>query len=148
MDIEVRLATAQERTALEQFYAREGYNFQQLTAQAVCTPLGATRETMYVVAVSNEVVLAALKLDIGNDPKIGRVGFIQYFEIEDELEETDLGERMIQKIIRIADDKNLSALDTLLDTSKKEMIELYSESGFVEQRKETYLRKKFRSRIF
>ena len=148
MDIEVRLATAKERTALEQFYAREGYNFQQLTAQAVCTPLGTTRETMYVVAVSNDAVLAALKLDIGNDPKIGRVGFIQHFEIEDELEGTDLGERMIEKILQIADDKNLSALDTLLDDSKKEMIELYLNSDFSEQRKEIYLRKKLRSRVF
>ena len=148
MDIEVRLATAQERTALEQFYAREGHNFQQLTAQAVCTPLGTTRESMYVVAVSNDIVLAALKLDIGNDPKIGRVGFIQHFEIEDELEGTDLGKRMIEKIIQIADDKNLSALDTLFNASKSDLIALYAQSGFEEQRKEIYLRKKFRSRVF
>ncbi len=148
MNIEVRLATAQERSALEQFYAREGHNFQQLTAQAVCTPLGTTRETMYVVAVANDMVLAALKLDIGNDPKIGRVGFIQHFEIEDELEDTDLGQRMIAKIIQIAEDKNLSALDTLLDSSKEDMITLYSESGFGEERREIYLRKKFRMSVF
>ncbi|TFG31556.1 hypothetical protein EU527_12120 [Candidatus Thorarchaeota archaeon] len=148
MNIEVRLATAQERTALDQFYAREGYNFQQLTAQATCTPLGAARETMFIVAVSDDTVLAALKLDIGNDPKIGKVGFVQHFEIEDELENTDLGKRMIDKIIEIAEEKNLSALDTLLNESRREVIDLYSDSGFFQERREIYLRKKFKSRIF
>lgn len=144
----MRLATAQERTALDQFYAREGHNFQQLTAQAACTPIGATKETMFIVAVSEGIVLAALKLDIGNDPKIGKVGFIQHFEIEDELEQTDLGKMMIEKIIEIAEEKNLSALDTLLNESRKDVIDLYTDSGFVFERKEIYLRKKFKSRIF
>lgn len=148
MDIEVRLATAQERTALDQFYAREGQNFQQLTAQAACTPLGVTRETMFIVAVSNDMVLAALKLDIGNDPKIGRVGFIQHFEIEDEFEQTDLGKRMIEKIIEIAEERNLRALDTLIDESRADVINLYSKSGFIEERREVYLRKMFKLRVF
>ena len=65
MDIEVRLATAQERSALEEFYAREGQNFQEFSTQAACTPVGAKQETMFVVAVTQDMVVAALKLDIG-----------------------------------------------------------------------------------
>ena len=44
---------------------------------------------MYVVAVTQELVVAALKLDIGKDPKLGKVGFIQHFEIEDELDDKE-----------------------------------------------------------
>ena len=148
MDIEVRLATAQERTALEEFYAREGYNFQEFATQAACSPVGAKQETMYVVAVTQEVVVAALKLDIGRDPKFGKVGFIQHFEIEDELEHTDLGIKMLNKIIELADEKGLRALDTLVTESRQDVISLYTDSGFKEKRKEVYLRRDFRERIF
>lgn len=148
MDIEVRLATAQERTALEEFYAREGYNFQEFASQAACTPVGAKQETMFVVAVTQGLVVAALKLDIGKDPKFGKVGFIQHFEIEDELEHTDLGSRMIDKIVEIAEEKGLRALDTLVTESRHDVIGLYTESGFKENRKEVYLRRDFRARIF
>jgi len=148
MDIEVRLATAQERTALEQFYAREGQNFQEFSTLAACTPMGATKETMFVVAITQGLVVAALKLDIGKDPKLGKVGFIQHFEIEDELEQTDLGLQMLNKIIEIADEKGLRALDTLVTESRKDVIGLFTGSGFKENRKEVYLRKNFRARIF
>ena len=147
MDIEVRLATAQERTALEEFYAREGQNFQEFSTQAACTPVGAKKETMFVVAVTKGVVVAALKLDIGKDPKLGKIGFIQHFEIEDELEDTDLGIQMLSKIIEIADD-NLRALDTLVSESRRDIIDLYTKSGFNEDRKEVYLRRDFRLRVF
>jgi len=148
MDIEVRLATAQERTALEEFYAREGKNFQEFSSQAACTPVGAKKETMFVVAVTKGVVVAALKLDIGKDPKLGKIGFIQHFEIEDELEDTDLGLQMLNKIVEIADDKNLRALDTLVSESRQDVIDLYTKSGFKEDRKEVYLRRDFRLRVF
>lgn len=148
MDIEVRLATAQERTALEEFYAREGQNFQEFSTQTACTPVGAKLETMFVVAVTQGLVVAALKLDIGKDPKLGKIGFIQHFEIEDELEDTDLGLQMLNKIVEIAEDKGLRALDTLVSESRQDVIGLYNESGFKENRKEVYLRRDFRARIF
>jgi ribosomal protein S18 acetylase RimI-like enzyme len=148
MDIEVRLATAQERSALEEFYAREGKNFQEFSSQAACTPVGAKKETMFVVAVTEGLVVAALKLDIGKDPKLGNIGFIQHFEIEDELEDTDLGLQMLNKIIEIADNKNLRALDTLVSESRQEVIGLYTKSGFKEDRREVYLRRDFRQRVF
>jgi len=148
MDIEVRLATAQERTALEQFYAREGMDFQEFSSQAACTPVGAKKETMFIVAVTKGVVVAALKLDIGIDPKLGKIGFIQHFEIEDELEDTDLGFQMLNKIVEIADEKNLRALDTLVSESRQDVINLYTQSGFMEERKEVYLRRNFRLRVF
>lgn len=148
MDIEVQLATAQERTALEQFYAREGHNFQEFASRAACTPVGAKQETMYVVAVTQDLVVAALKLDIGKDPKLGKVGFIEHFEIEDELEDTNLGLQMLNKIIEIAEEKGLRALDTLVSESRHDVIGLYNESGFEEERKEVYLRRNFRARIF
>jgi len=148
MDIEVRLATAQERTALEEFYAREGKNFQEFSTQTSCTPFGAKQETMFIVAVTKGLVVAALKLDIGRDPKLGKVGFIQHFEIEDELEETDLGSKMLDKIVQIAEEKGLRALDTLVTESRQDVIGLYTESGFKENRKEVYLRRDFKERIF
>ena len=148
MDIDVRLATAQERTALEEFYAREGQNFQEFSTQAACTPVGTIQEVMYVVAVTEKMVVAALKLDIGRDPKLGKVGFIQHFEIEDELEHTELGLRMLNKIIEIAEDKGLRALDTLVTESRQDVIGLHIEAGFKENRKEVYLRRDFRARIF
>ena len=148
MDIEVRLATAQERTALEEFYAREGHNFQEFASQSACTPMGVKQETMFVVAVTQGLVVAALKLDIGRDPKLGKVGFIQHFEIEDELEDTDLGLKMLDKIVEIAEDKGLRALDTLVTESRQDVIDLYTKAEFKENRKEVYLRRDFRARIF
>ena len=148
MDIEVRLATAQERTALEEFYAREGQNFQEFASQAACTPVGAKQETMYVVAVTEGLVVAALKLDIGKDPRLGKIGFIQHFEIEDDLEHTDLGNRMLEEIVEIAEEKGLRALDTLVTESRQDVIGLYTDAGFKENRKEVYLRRDFRERIF
>jgi ribosomal protein S18 acetylase RimI-like enzyme len=148
MVIDVRIATAQDRSALDQFYAREGHSFQKLAAQAACTPVGGILETMFVVASANDMVVAALKLDIGKDPKLGKIGVIQHFEIEDELEETDLGMKMLSKAVEIAEEKGLRALDTLVSESKGSVINLYTESGFAEERKEIYLRKNFRARIF
>ena len=148
MDIEVRLATAQERTALEEFYAREGQNFQEFSTQAACTPVGSKQETMFIVAVTQDMVVAALKLDVGRDPRLGKIGFIQHFEIEDELENTDLGSKMLHKIVEIAEEKGLRALDTLVAESRQDVIGLYAEAGFKEDRKEVYLRRNFKERIF
>jgi len=148
MVIDVRLATAQDRSALDQFYAREGHSFQKLAAQTACTPIGGILETMFVVASANEIVVAALKLDIGKDPKLGKIGVIQHFEIEDELEDTDLGMKMLNKAVQIAEEKGLRALDTLVSESRGDVINLYTESGFAEERKEIYLRKNFRARLF
>ncbi|MFW9956918.1 MAG: GNAT family N-acetyltransferase [Candidatus Odinarchaeota archaeon] len=148
MVVDIRLATAQDRSALDQFYAREGYSFQKLAAQTACTPVGGILETMFVVASANDMVVAALKLDVGKDPRLGKIGVIQHFEIEDELEGTDLGKRMLSKAVDIAEEKGLRALDTLVSETKSNVINLYTESGFAEERKEVYLRKNFRERVF
>jgi GNAT superfamily N-acetyltransferase len=148
MVIEVRLANAQDRSALDQFYAREGHIFQKLAAQAACTPMDGILETMFVVAATDDLVLAALKLDIGNNPKIGKIGVIQHFEIEDDLESTDLGLQMLNKAIEIAEEKGLRSLDTLISEMREDVIDLYLKSGFKEERKEVYLRRDFKSRIF
>ena len=60
----------------------------------------------------------------------------------------DLGLKMLNKIIEIAEDKGLRALDTLVTESRTDVIGLFNESGFTENRKEVYLRKNFRERIF
>ena len=148
MEIEVRLATAQDRTALDQFYTREGKNFQEFSIQAACTPVGAKQETMFIVAVADDMVVAALKLDVSTDSKLGKIGFIQHFEIEDELESTDLGLRMLSKVIEIAEDKGLRALDTVVTETREDVVKLYNDSGFKEKQKEVYLRRDFRPRIF
>ena len=103
---------------------------------------------MFVIAVTRETVVAALKLDIARNPAIGRVGFIRYFEIEDELEQTDLGKKMLEKTSEIADDKGLRALDAVFDVSRADLFDLYSEAGFREERKEIWLRKDFRPSLF
>lgn len=148
MGIDVRLATAQDREAMEQFYAREGRSFQDLSSRVSSTPVGATVETMFIVAAAQDMVVAALKFDIGNDPKIGRIGFLKYFEIEDELETTDLGSRMLQKAIQIAEAKGLKALDSMVPESRSDMIGIFQDSGFEEHCREVYLRRRFRSSIF
>ena len=148
MDIDVRLANAQDRSRIEEFYTREGKNFQQLIMYSSTTPVGASSETMFVVAIAQETVVAALKLDIARSPAIGRVGFIRHFEIEDELEQTDLGERMLEKTSEIAMDRGLRALEAVFDVSRADLFDLYSEAGFREERKEIWLRKDFRPSIF
>lgn len=148
MDIDVRLASAQDRSQIEEFYTREGKNFQQLILYSSTTPVGASSETMFVIAVAQETVVAALKLDIARNPAIGRVGFIRHFEIEDELEQTDLGKKMLEKTSEIADDKGLRALDAVFDVSRADLFDLYSEAGFREERKEIWLRKDFRPSLF
>ncbi|MHA2026585.1 MAG: hypothetical protein ACW98U_11865 [Candidatus Thorarchaeota archaeon] len=148
MDIDVRLATAPDRTLIEEFYVREGLNFQQLVAHTSSTPVGVSIETMYVVAATRGMVVAALKLDIAKDPALGKIGFIKHFEIEDALESTDLGSRMLQKAIEIADDKGLRALDAVFDISRSDLIDLYTASEFKEERKEVVMRKDFGLRVF
>jgi hypothetical protein len=148
LDIEVRLATAQDRSLIEEFYVREGKNFQQLIQHSASTPIGPSSETMFVVAVIRGMVVAALKLDIAKDPSYGKVGFIRYFEIEDELESTDLGKKMLEKSDEIAEDKGLRALDTVFDISRADLFDLHTESGFKEKRKEIHLRKDFRPGVF
>ena len=49
MEIDVRLATAQDRTLIEEFYNREGKNFQHIIANDTSTTVGASNETMNVV---------------------------------------------------------------------------------------------------
>ncbi len=148
MDIDVRLATASDRSLIEEFYVREGKNFQQLVAHTASTPVGASIETMFVVATTRGMVVAALKLDIAKDPSLGRVGFIKHFEIEDALEGSDLGHRMLEKTSEIAEDKGLRALDAVFDVSRADLFDLYTESGYVEERKEVWLRKDFGFRVF
>jgi hypothetical protein len=148
MDIDVRLANAQDRSKIEEFYTREGKNFQQLILHSSTTPWGASSETMFVVAVTRGEVVAALKLDIARNPAMGRVGFIRHFEIEDELEPTDLGKRMLVKTSEIAEDKGLRALDAMFDVARADLFDLYSEAGFREERKEVWLRKDFRPSFF
>ena len=148
MEIDVRLATAQDRTLIEEFYNREGKNFHQLIANATSTPVGASIETMYVVAVTMEMVVAALKLDIAKDPALGKVGFIKHFEIEDALESTDMGYQMLEKTSEIAEKKGLRVLDAIFYASRADLFDLYSESGFIEERKEVCLRKDFGLRVF
>jgi hypothetical protein len=148
LDIEVRLATAQDRNLIEEFYVREGKNFQVLMQHASSTPVGASSEAMFVIAVIRGMVVASLKLDIAKDPAVGRVGFIRYFEIEDELEDTDLGQKMLKKASELAEDKGLRALDAVFDISRADLFDLYTESGFREERKEIYLRKDFRPSVF
>jgi hypothetical protein len=55
---------------------------------------------------------------------------------------------MLNKIIDIAEDKGLRALDTLVTESRQDVIGLHFEAGFKEDRKEVYLRRNFRARIF
>ncbi|MHA3963425.1 MAG: hypothetical protein AM325_007780 [Candidatus Thorarchaeota archaeon SMTZ1-45] len=148
MEIDVRLATAQDRSLIEEFYVREGKNFQQLIHHSAATPVGASSETMFVIAVIRGMVVAALKLDIARDPAVGRIGFIRHFEIEDELEKTDLGSKMLEKTNEIAVEKGLRALDAVFDVSRADLFDLYEESGFREERKEVYLRKDFRPGVF
>ena len=148
MDIDVRLATAQDRSLIEEFYVREGKNFQQLIQHSSTTPVGASSETLFVIAVTRGMVIAALKLDIAKDPSMGRVGFIRYFEIEDELEGTDLGQKMLEKTSEIAENKGLRALDAVFDVSRADLFDLYTESGYREERKEVLLRRDFRPGVF
>ncbi|MFW9832813.1 MAG: hypothetical protein ACFFEK_02365 [Candidatus Thorarchaeota archaeon] len=148
LDIDVRLATAQDRSMIEEFYVREGKNFQQLIQHSSSTPVGPSSETMFVVALIRGMVVAALKLDIAKDPSVGKVGFIRYFEIEDELEDTDLGKKMLEKSNEIAEDKGLRALNTVFDVSRADLFDLYTESGYKEERKEVHLRRDFRPGVF
>ena len=148
MDIKVRLAAAQDRSLIEEFYVREGKNFQQLIQHSSSTPVGPSSETMFVIALIRGMVVAALKLDIAREPSLGKVGFIRYFEIEDELENTDLGKKMLEKSNEIAEEKGLRALDAVFDIARADLFDLYTESGYKEERKEIYLRRDFRPGVF
>jgi len=146
--IEVRLADARDRRALAEFYAREGLRFSELATRTSLMPIGVSKETMFIVAVSSETVCAALKLDIGADAKLGKVGYLSYFEVEDELENSDLGLKMLQKTAEIAEKKGLRTLDAMVSEKRQGVIKLYSDSLFEEQHKEVYLRRNFRKRMF
>jgi hypothetical protein len=148
MDIEVRIADARDRQALKQFYSREGMNFQTLTSRVTPAASGMASETMFIVGVAETMVVAALRLDIGNDASLGKVGFIQHFEIEDELEASDLGKRMIEKTLEVGNARNLSCMEALVPESRKDVIDLYCSSNFKEDHKEVLLRKYLKSRIF
>ncbi len=148
MPIEVRLATARDRQLMKEFYSREGLDFHNLSIRRTSSSSGMARETMFIVAVTSELVVAALRLDIGLDPSLGKTGFVQHFEIEDALESSDLGFRMIQKAIEIAEEKSLRCLDALVPESRKDVVKLYLDSDFNENDKEILLRKDFRGKIF
>ena len=148
MEIKVRLATAQDRRALDEFYSREGMDFHGLSTRSAFTPTGSTKESMYVVAASQDVIVAALRLDVAKDPKLGDVGYIQHFEIEDELEGTELGLQMLEKAIEIAEERRLRALDAVVREDRADLIQLYLDSHFDELHKEVYLRMNFRERVF
>ena len=148
MDIDVRLATAQDRTLIEEFYVREGLNFQQLVSHTASTPVGVSTETMYVIAASSLMVVAALKLDVAKHPALGKVGFIKHFEIEDALEGSDLGHRMLEKAAEIAEAKGLRALNAIFDVSRADLFDLYSDSGYIEERKEVHMIRDFGLRVF
>ena len=148
MDIDVRLATAQDRTLIEEFYVREGFNFQRLVAHTASTPVGASTETMYVIAASNMMVVAALKLDVAKDPALGKVGYIKHFEIEDELEGTDLGLQMLQKASEIAEERGLRALNAVFDVSRADLFDLFTASDYKEERKEVHMIRDFGFRVF
>lgn len=148
MSIEVRIANARDRKALKEFYSREGMDFQNLTTRVTPAASGMASETMFIIALTNDLVVAALRLDIGQDPSLGKVGFIQHFEIEDALETSDLGKRMIEKALEIGQSKNLRCLEALVNERRKDVIDLYLESEFQEDHKEILLRKDFKPRFF
>jgi ribosomal protein S18 acetylase RimI-like enzyme len=148
LDIKVRLATAQDRASLDEFYKREGLDFHDFSSRLAVPSSGTARETMYIIAVTIDMVVAALKLDVVKDPELGDIGHILHFEIEDELEGTELGIRMIEKAVEIADKKGLRALDAIIHDDRADVISLFTESNFTELRKEVYLRRNFRQRIF
>lgn len=148
MDIEVRLATAQDRTSLEEFYRREGLDFHDLSSRPTISSGGKARETMYIVAVAKGMVIAALKLDVVRDPRHGDIGQILHFEIEDALESTDLGKQMLEETIELAQEKGLRALDAMIREERADVISLFLDSDFNEIHKEVTLRRYFRERIF
>ena len=148
MDIEVRLATAQDKPSLEEFYRREGFDFQELSHRPAISSSGSVRETMYIIAVTVDMVVASLKLDVIRDPDLGDIGQIFHFEIEDALESTDLGQRMLNRAIELAQEKGLRALDAMVREDRADVISLLLGSEFNEMRKEVHLRRYFRERIF
>ncbi|MFW9919901.1 MAG: GNAT family N-acetyltransferase [Candidatus Thorarchaeota archaeon] len=148
MSIEVRIANARDRQALKEFYSREGMDFQNLTSRITPSAGGIATETMFIIALANEMVVAAMRLDIGQDPSLGKVGFIQHFEIEDELEESDLGKQMLDRALEIGRNRNLRCLEALVHEKRKEVIKLYVDSDFREEHKEILMRKDLKTRIF
>jgi len=146
MKISVRMADATDREELKDFYSREGFDFEDLMTKT--PPTFSQSETMYIVAQAEDMIVAALRLSIGREPGLGKVGIIQHFEVEDELEETELGPSMLQEAIRIAEDKGLRALDTVVRADRKDVIQLYKDAKFEVDHKEVHLRRKFRKRVF
>ncbi|MFW9848530.1 MAG: hypothetical protein ACFFF4_05285 [Candidatus Thorarchaeota archaeon] len=148
MPIEVRIANARDRQAMKEFYSREGLDFHALSSRLTPSASGMAKETMFIVGVSSEIVVAALRLDIGQDPSLGKVGFVQHFEIEDELEKSDLGLRMLRKAAEIAEERNLRCLDVLVSEKRADVIKLFLDSGYNEDHREVLLRRDFKRRVF
>ncbi len=147
MDIEVRLATAQDRPELERFYNQEGFNFRTLAARSPFG-FGDIKETMYIVARADGEIIAALKLDIVINTKRELVGIIRHFEIKDQLEDTDLGDKMLEKVGKIAEERGFSAIEYSIDISRKDVIKLLLDNGFIEVCREVRLRRSFRPSPF
>ena len=148
MSIEVRTATARDRKKLQQFYSREGLSFERIASRTATIPMGTSSETMFIIAVTDDMICAAMKLDIGDSPEIGKIGFIQHFEIEDEFETTGLGERMLLEAENIARERNLRALDTIISEGRPDIIKLYEHADFEAEHTEIYMRRQFRNRVF
>ncbi|TFG09414.1 GNAT family N-acetyltransferase [Candidatus Thorarchaeota archaeon] len=144
MDYIIRLATARDRRALEQFYNREGLDFQGLSLATT----GSMSETMFIIATADDVVGAALKLDIREDSHLGRVGVIRNFEIDDPLESSEIGTALLQKAVSLARERALRALETAVDIDREDVIQLYKDAGFRDEGREVLLRKDFKARIF
>lgn len=145
MNVSVRMADATDREELKDFYSREGQDFEQLMGQRGTF---SHSETMYIVAETEGMIVAALRLSIGKKPGLGKVGIIQHFEVEDELEQTELGPSMLEEAVRIAKEKGLRALDATVRDERSDVIHLYKQAEFEVEHKETYLRRKFRKRLF
>ncbi|TFF91673.1 GNAT family N-acetyltransferase [Candidatus Thorarchaeota archaeon] len=144
MNFNIRIANARDRNALEQFYNREGFDFQGLSLARA----GSVSETMFIIATADDVVVAALKLDIREDSEMGRVGIIRNFEIEDQLESSEVGPDMLQEALSLARERALRALETAVNVNREDVIQLYRETGFSEEGQEVLLRKDFKARIF
>ena len=55
---------------------------------------------------------------------------------------------MLEKTSEIAENKGLRALDAVFDVSRADLFDLYTESGYREERKEVLLRRDFRPGVF
>ncbi len=144
MEFDTRLATARDRSALEQFYNREGLDFQGLSLARTAS----VSETMFIIATADDVVVAALKLDIRGDSRLGKVGVIRNFEIDDPVESSTVGPALLQKAVSLAEERGIRALESAVSTERADVVQLYTDAGFTKEGHEVLLRKDFKARLF